>query len=143
MASTDGWFYVDASTGQPVGPYDMRALQGGSRAAWQPTRSCLCCQFASGTQSYYCWMAAGLISNGMIRAETPLWKEGREAWLKLAEIDELEPLVMVAAEVAKSAMRKCVGWPVNVGACKLHGARAHTRSPAPVDELQGYHRAST
>uniref|UniRef100_A0A7S0RM91 RRM domain-containing protein n=1 Tax=Chlamydomonas leiostraca TaxID=1034604 RepID=A0A7S0RM91_9CHLO len=70
-----GWWTLDSSTGQPVGPYDLKALQG-------------------------------LISNGYVTESTPLWKDGAPEWLKLGEIEELQPLVQVAAEVAKAGKKK-------------------------------------
>ena len=49
---------------------------------------------------------AGLISNEHIRKDTSMWCEGRPEWQPLQHIQELAPLVQVAAEVAAAVKKR-------------------------------------
>lgn len=117
-SDVDGWYYLHP-TGQSYGPYTTAALQGKPAVA-----SVLVITTAS----------ADLYTQGYVRPEFPIWKQGMAEWVAFSQV----PDVSVGA-VAPNGM---------VGMHEGHGVHTHTtgaprgavlqQAPARVDELSRF-----
>ena len=47
----------------------------------------------------------GLLSNGHVKLDAPCWREGQAEWLPIKEVEELQGMVAVIAEVQQVAKK--------------------------------------